>query len=204
MADIADSSVDASAEVSPADDTTAARRRRRPRRLLIEWGSIILVALAVSFLMRTFVIQTFFIPSGSMEPTLLIGDRIIVSKLSVELGTIHRGDILVFKAPQGVAAACSDPVADLVKRVIGLPGDHLTSRGNTIYVNGSPLVESWSHVEPLGQPIGQVTVPANSYFMMGDNHPYSCDSRRWGFVPRSDIIGKAFLRIWPLSRIGFL
>jgi signal peptidase I len=203
VADIADSSVDASAEVPPHDPTAAARRRR-PRRLLIEWGSIILVALAVSFLMRTFVIQTFFIPSGSMEPTLLIGDRIIVSKLSVELGTIHRGDILVFKAPQGVAAACSDPVADLVKRVIGLPGDHLTSRGNTIYVNGSPLVESWSHVEPLGQPIGQVTVPANSYFMMGDNHPYSCDSRRWGVVPRSDIIGKAFLRIWPLSRIGFL
>ena len=205
MADTVDPSVEATPEDPEETENFATpHRSRRTRRVLIEWGSIILVALAVSFLMRTFVIQTFFIPSGSMEPTLQIGDRIIVSKLSVELGTIHRGDILVFKAPAGVAAACSDPVADLVKRVIGLPGDHLTSRGNTIYVNGTPLAETWTHVEPLGQAIGNVTVPANSYFMMGDNHPNSCDSRRWGVVPRSDIIGKAFLRIWPLSRFGFL
>lgn len=203
MADTADPSVDAPPEESQGKSALA-RPRKRIRRLLIEWASIVLVALAVSFLMRAYVIQTFFIPSGSMEPTLMIGDRIIVSKLSVEFGTIHRGDILVFKAPPGVVAGCNDPVADLVKRVIGLPGDHLTSRGNTIYVNGSPLSETWTHYEPLGSPIGQVTVPANSYFMMGDNHPYSCDSRVWGVVPRSDIIGKAFLRIWPLSRIGFL
>ncbi len=203
MADITDSPVD-SVPGEPSEPEHARPRRKHTRRLLVEWGSIVLVALAVSFFMRTYVIQTFFIPSGSMEPTLMIGDRIIVSKLSVQFGTIHRGDILVFKAPQGVAAACSDPVADLVKRVIGLPGDHLTSRGNTIYVNGAPLVENWTHYEPLGSPIGQVTVPANSYFMMGDNHPQSCDSRVWGVVPRSDIVGKAFLRIWPLSRIGFL
>ena len=202
MADTADSSVEALPEESQG--TGGVRAKKRTRRLLVEWGTIVLVALAVSFLMRTFVVQTFFIPSGSMEPTLLIGDRIIVSKLSVEFGTIHRGDIVVFKAPPGVAAGCADPVADLVKRVIGLPGDHLTSRGNTIYVNGSPLRENWTHYEPIGSPLGQVTVPANSYFMMGDNHPQSCDSRVWGVVPRSDIIGKAFLRIWPLSRIGFL
>jgi signal peptidase I len=179
-----------------------APKKRRTKHLLIEWLIIVLVALGVSFLMRTFVIQTFFIPSGSMEPTLQIGDRIIVSKLSVDLGTIHRGDIVVFKAPP--AEHCGDPVTDLVKRVIGLPGDHLTSKGNTIYVNGSPLKETWTHVEPLGQAIGQVTVPANSYFMMGDNHPNSCDSRMWGSVPRSDIIGKVFLRIWPLGRFGFI
>jgi signal peptidase I len=137
-----------------------------------------------------------------MEPTLQIGDRLIVNKLSVDFGTIHRGDIVVFKAPP--SENCGVKVADLVKRVIGVPGDHLTSKGNTIYVNGKPLKEPWTHTEPLGPAIGKVTVSANHYFMMGDNHSDSCDSRSWGTVPRSDIIGKAFVRIWPLSRIGFL
>ena len=201
MSDTVEPSTDASPD--EADVAAApAPPKRRTKHLLIEWLIIVLVALGVSFLMRTFVIQTFFIPSGSMEPTLQIGDRIIVSKLSVDLGTIHRGDIVVFKAPP--AEHCGDPVTDLVKRVIGLPGDHLTSKGNTIYVNGSPLHETWTHYEPLGQAIGNVTVPANSYFMMGDNHPNSCDSRMWGTVPRSDIIGKVFLRIWPLRRFGFI
>ena len=152
--------------------------------------------------MRTYVVQTYFIPSGSMEPTLHVGDRIIVSKLSVTLGSINRGDILVFKAPP--SEHCGTPVVDLVKRVIGLPGDVLTSRGNTIYINGKALSETWSHIEPLIPAIGHVVVPANHYFMMGDNHPGSCDSRYWGSIPRSDIIGKAFVRVWPLSRIGFL
>lgn len=182
--------------------TGGIKRTNRRRRALFEWVIIIVVAVAISLVMRTFVVQTYFIPSASMEPTLLIGDRIIVSKLSVQLGTIHRGDILVFKAPP--AEHCGEVVADLVKRVIGLPGDHLTSKGNTIYVNGHPLHETWTHYEPLGTAIGNVTVPANSYFMMGDNHPDSCDSRFWGSVPRSYIIGKVFLRIWPLARIGFL
>jgi signal peptidase I len=139
-----------------------------------------------------------------MEPTLQIGDRILVSKLSVELGTIHRGDILVFKAPAAVVNDCGDTVTDLVKRVIGLPGETISSKGNTIYVNGSALTQTWAHNEPLGRPIGNVTVPKNEYFMMGDNQPASCDSRYWGTVTRSSIIGKAFLRIWPLGRFGFI
>lgn len=163
-----------------------------------------MVAVVVSLLVRTFVFQTFYIPSGSMEPTLQIGDRIIVSKLSVEFGTIHRGDILVFKAPKAVANVCGDDVADLVKRVIGLPGDHLTSKGNTIYVNNKPLAQPWTHESVLGKAIGNVVVPKNHYFMMGDNEDDSCDSRYWGTIPRSSIIGKAVLRVWPLSRFGFL
>jgi signal peptidase I len=84
--------------------------------------------------------------------------------------------------------------------VIGLPGDVLTSKGNTIYVNGVALKENWSHYEPLGPALGHVTVPQGQYFMMGDNHANSCDSRYWGTVPRSDIIGKVFLKFWPLSQ----
>jgi signal peptidase I len=191
--------------VEPLDVEEAPVRKTRSRsRSSIEWLIVVAIAVLVSLLIRAYVFQTFYIPSGSMEPTLQIGDRILVSKLSVELGTIHRGDILVFKAPAAVVTQCGDNVTDLVKRVIGLPGETITSKGNTVYVNGSALTQSWSHNEPLGRPIGTVHVPANEYFMMGDNQSASCDSRYWGEVPRSSIIGKAFLRIWPLGRFGFL
>ena len=183
--------------------TAPPSRRQRRRRVFVEWIVIVIAAVLVSFFMRTFAFQTFFIPSASMQPTLMIGDRIIVSKLSVDFGTIHRGDILVFKAPP--AENCGEPVTDLVKRVIGLPGDHLTSKGNTIYVNGNPIDETWTHTEPLGQAIGNVTVKSNQYFMMGDNRDNSLDSRYWGFVPDQNIVGKAFF-IWMnlgnIKRIG--
>lgn len=184
------------------ESASSSRPKGFSKRVVLEWAVIIVVAIVASLLVRTFVFQTYFIPSASMEPTLMIGDRIIVDKLSVDFGTIHTGDIIVFKAPP--AENCGTPVADLVKRVIGVPGDTLTSKGNTIYINGKPLTEAWPHTEPLGTPIGHVYVKPGQYFVMGDNHDDSCDSRFWGTVPRSDIIGKVFLRIWPLSRIGFL
>ena len=172
---------------------------------MTEWGIVIVIAVVVSILIRTFVFQTFFIPSGSMEPTLQVGDRIVVSKLSVEFGTIHTGDILVFRAPKAVATECGDNVADLVKRVIGLPGQTIWSKGNTIYVNGKVLLQPWTHVAQIGaKPITKTHIKANHYFMMGDNESNSCDSRYWGTIPKSSIIGKAFFRLWPLSRLGFL
>ncbi|MGB8178879.1 MAG: signal peptidase I [Acidimicrobiales bacterium] len=180
-------------------------KRRSYQKSLIEWAIVIVVAVLVSLLIRTYVFQTFFIPSGSMEPTLQIGDRIVVDKLAVEFGTIHVGDILVFKAPKAVATVCGDGVADLVKRVIGVPGDHLKSVGNNIYVNGKLLQQPWTHVAQIGsRPIKPTVVKRNHYFMMGDNEPDSCDSRYWGQIPRSSVIGKAFIRIWPLRRFGFL
>jgi signal peptidase I len=186
-----------------SDETSpAAPSSRRRVRLLIEWFIVIIVALTISVLLRTYVFQTFFIPSASMEPTLQVGDRILVDKLSVDFGTINVGDVVVFRAPP--SENCGDKVTDLVKRVIGTPGDQLTSKGNTIFVNGKRLDENWSHTEPLGPAIGNVTVPTNDYFMMGDNHSDSCDSRSWGTVPRSDIVGKVFIRMWPLSRISWL
>jgi signal peptidase I len=200
---------DQPAESSTVSTKVSFRIRHRHRlRLIVEWAIILVDAVLVSLLMRTYVVQTFYIPSASMEPTLNIGDRIIVSKLSADLGTIHRGDIVVFKAPP--AEHCGEVVTDLVKRVIGVPGDRLKSVGNTIYYEPAgghtylQLHENWSHWEPLGGAIANVTVAANRYFVMGDNHSNSCDSRMWGTVPKSDIIGKVFLRIWPLSRLNFL
>ena len=171
-------------------------------RLIREWVVIVAVALVASIVIRSYVFQTFYIPSGSMEPTLMIGDRIVVDKLSVDFGSINRGDIVVLRAPP--AENCGgEPVTDLVKRVIGVPGDTLSSKGNTILVNGKPLKEAWSHWEPLGPAINPTTVKPGNYFVMGDNHNNSCDSRYWGTVPKSLIIGKAFVRIWPFNRIGW-
>lgn len=170
-------------------------------RRLIEWAVAIGIVLAMTITLRAFVFQTYFIPSGSMRPTLQLGDRIVIDKVSVDLGVIHVGDIIVFTAPPAVSRDCDDSSPDLVKRVIGLPGDRLWSRGNTIIVNGRALDERWSHTEPLGPAIGRLRVPPNDFFVMGDNHPNSCDSRTWGFVPRHDIIGKVFLRAWPPNRI---
>lgn len=183
----------------PLDGTVAPRKSHR--RGIVEWLIVLVIAVTASFLIRTFVFQTFFIPSGSMNPTLWKGNHIVVDKLSVDFGTINIGDIVVFKAPPDVKRLCGDDDVDLVKRVIGLPGDHLTSKGNTIYVNGKPLDQKWTHYKQIGDtPVGNVTVPRGRYFMMGDNHADSCDSRTWGTVPRSDIIGKVFLKFWPLSQ----
>jgi signal peptidase I len=202
------------ADTDPDDSadtpTTVRWNRRQPYRWIAEWLLVIFLALAAAIVMRAYVFQTFYIPSGSMEPTLHIGDRILVSKLSVEFGTIHTGDILVFKRPPAETQCGGPPVSDLVKRVIGLPGQRLYSVGNTIYVNGKVLDQDWTHNEPLGvEPVGNgkndpVVVPPNSYFMMGDNEAYSCDSRYWGPIPRSLVVGKVIMRIWPPSRVGFL
>jgi signal peptidase I len=176
---------------------------RRRRKVIVEWSAILLVAVLASFLVRLYVVQTFYIPSGSMEPTLVQGDRILVNKLSVRFGTINPGDIIVFKAPP--SEHCGDGnYADLVKRVIGLPGETVTSKGNAVYIDGHKLKEPWTYYRTLSPPIHKITLKTNQYFVMGDNRANSCDSRFWGTVPRSDIIGKAFFRIWPFSRIGFL
>jgi signal peptidase I len=171
--------------------------------MIREWALIIVIALVASLVIRSYLFQTFYIPSGSMEPTRLIGDRIVVDKVSVDLGSINRGDIVVFKAPPTENCG-GEPVTDLVKRVIGLPGDHLSSVGNTIYVNGRALKEAWPHTEPLGPTITATTIKAGTYFVMGDNHNNSCDSRFWGLVPKGNIIGKVFLRVWPLNRLSWI
>jgi signal peptidase I len=179
------------------------RRQENRRRAAVEWVVVVVVALLAAFLVRTFVFQTFYIPSGSMEPTLQIGDRIIVSKLSYDLHSVQRGNIIVFHAPPREVSVCADPdIKDLVKRVIGLPGETISSVGNTILIDGRPIRQPWFPPTPLGPPIPKTTIPANSYFVLGDNRTNSCDSRMWGSLPGSDIIGHVVLKIWPLSQFG--
>ena len=203
-----------STEIDPPDPSTvtsdpsskpsaADRPRKSSGRVAGEWILVVVIALLGAFVIRTFFFQTFYIPSGSMEPTLQIGDRIIVSKLSYKLHSVERGNIVVFHAPPREATACADPqIKDLVKRVIGLPGETISSSGNTVLINGKPLAEPWFPAVPLGQPIQTQKIPANSYFVMGDNRTESCDSRDWGPVPQGNIIGHVIFRVWPISRIG--
>jgi signal peptidase I len=194
----------------PADRATSPKKSRWLRELLI----VVVIAVGLAVVLRTFVVQTFSIPSGSMEPTLNIGDRIVVDKLSYDLHGVGRGDIVVFARPPNEDCAGA-PVSDLVKRVIGLPGETISLSGNGyVLINGTRLDESWlpksvlgtTYPGPSGNPYSlehPYKIPANHYFMMGDNRGDSCDSRFWGPIPKSLMVGKVDLRIWPLSRFHF-
>ena len=193
------------------DDTKQRKPRRRWRRTLVRLGIIVAIAALAAFLLRTFVVQPYYIPSGSMEPTLMGGgghtdDHVLVDKISYRTHAPREGDIVVFNRPS--TWQISDKV--LIKRVIGLPGDTVSLRDGHVFINGleldEPYVNKACGAHPT-QPLTSVTswrVPGNDVFVMGDNRCQSDDSRQFGPVPESDIIGRAFAIIWPLNRIGLL
>jgi signal peptidase I len=196
---------------APVDEQPPAEPR--PTRWLREAIIVVLIAVLAAVLLRTFVVQTFYIPSGSMEPTLQVGDRILVNKLSYHLHGVGRGDIVVFSRPP--SENCGGPeVNDLVKRVIGLPGETISVSGGDVYVDGRRLDESWLPASeqgvtksgPDGTPYSlqhPFRIPADNYFVMGDNRTDSCDSRFWGPINKSLIVGKVEMRVWPLSSVKF-
>lgn len=153
-------------------------------------------AIVLALILRTFVIQAFWIPSGSMIPTLEPGDRVLVIKFWYSLPTVEpkRGQLVVFKYPV-------DPRRDFVKRIIGLPGDTVEMKQGRVFLNGVEISESYV-VNNDSYNMDLLTVPPDSYFCLGDNRPNSQDSRFWGFVPRNYFRGPAVFRYWPLSRLG--
>ena len=204
--------------MSPARPSSAAPAEKAAftKSTAREYFESVVIAVILALFIRTFVVQAFKIPTGSMENNLLIGDHLLVNKFvfgpsasSLErtllpMGEVHRGDVIVFKYPV-------DPERDFIKRVIGLPGETLEMRAKKIYINCTPLDEPYVHfLEPpttsseftealssdLRERYGPVTVPAGHYFMMGDNRDNSQDSRYWGFLPRENIKGKALLIYW--------
>jgi signal peptidase I len=194
-------------------EDSAERSASNNGRLVREIALVGAIAIGIAVLLRVFVVQTYFIPSSSMYPTLGIGDRIVVDKLSYAIHDVHRGDIVVFARPADEHCG-GHPVADLVKRVIGLPGETIAlSASGHVLINKKELSEKWlpssdqgvTHPGPPGKPYGLLhpyKIPGNEYFVMGDNRQNSCDSRWWGPIRGSLIVGKVDLRIWPLTRIN--
>lgn len=225
-------SVEVMSEPESSDSVGEAETTPRAKKsVLREYAEAILIAMLLAFAIRVFVVQAFKIPSGSMIPTLQIGDHILVSKLAyglqwpqdcsfhvsfppvtcyssetlITFGEPERGDIIVFRYPD-------DEDKDFIKRVVGLPGETLEIRDKIVYINGKPI-EDRAYTQRIDPGIidgainprdnfGPVTIPERSYFVMGDNRDQSLDSRFWGFVKYRKIKGKAFLIYWSWSGQG--
>jgi signal peptidase I len=212
-----------------ADDSFVAGRKGDPEReelkgtalsFLRELPVLIVLAFALAILLKTFVVQAFYIPSGSMEPTLKPGDRVLVSKLG---GGPERGDIVVFEDPKpttqpdrgligGLLHWLSEGLGvvrpadeDFIKRVIGLPGDTVELRNGQLFVDGKQIPEPYLKGPPDTRDFGPITVPDGDLFVLGDNRLNSNDSRfGLGYVPLDKVVGRAFVIIWPPTRMGWL
>jgi signal peptidase I len=191
----------------PKTDERLPRRRQTKKAgwlAAVEWAVLIVSALAIALLIKTFLFQAFYIPSESMEPTLLKHDRVLVNKLSYHLHDVHRGDVVVFKAPPGV-----DPgIKDLVKRVIGLPGETIEGRNGRVFIDGQRITEKYLKEDTRTDFLGlkPFRVPRDTYWVMGDNRGNSQDSRHFPshVIRKKDIVGRVFVRIWPLNRLDLL
>jgi signal peptidase I len=189
------------------DEATAGEQKQRKRkkesglRNAVEWVVIIGGAFLVAFVVKTFLIQAFFIPSGSMLPTLHEDDRVLVNKLSYDLHDVHRGDLVVFERPENEAAG---QIKDLIKRVVGLPGERSESRDGAVYIDGDLLEEPYlaDGAETTG--LEPQTVPEGHVFVMGDNRGDSMDSRVFHAIDEDLIVGRAFVRVWPLPDLSLL
>ena len=208
-------------------DGSSAPSSQSTKNSLIELVTIVAIALGLALLIQAFLVKPFRIPSQSMEPTLDVGQRVLVWRLGLHLGTPHRGDIMVFKPPKGAdenqcgvpgfnpeaeRESCPKPTSqrsntNFIKRIVAVPGDRISVKAGRVYIDGK-LDDPWNinkdatcGICNLPKP---VTIPPGEYYMMGDNRGESADSREWGPVPRKWIIGKAFFTYWPPKRIGTL
>ena len=193
--------------------STLLQSQRPVKPLWREYGEALFVALILALVIRTFVVQAFKIPSESMVKTLLVGDHLLASKFSygIKIPFTHtyiykgedpvKGDIIIFEYP-------NDPSVDYIKRIVGTPGDTIEVRNKQLFRNGEPVKESFvrftepDRIQPVRDNFGPVTVPADKYFVMGDNRDNSMDSRFWGFVDRSAIRAKAWRIYWSWGGLG--
>jgi signal peptidase I len=162
---------------------------------------ILTIALGLALLIRGFVAEPRYIPSNSMQPSLEIGDRIVVEKLSYYLHPPRQGDIIVFSPPPQLQRQGYKPSQAFIKRTIGTPGHTVEVRQGQVYLDRQPLTEPYI-AEPPNYSLEPLSVPEGTEFVMGDNRNNSNDSHIWGFLPQQQIIGRAFFRFWPPNRIG--
>jgi signal peptidase I len=186
-----------------AEDTDV-KPPRRWRRTIVEWLGVIGGGIAIALLVEAFLIQAFWIPSPSMEPTLDVGDRVLVNKLSYKFHDVNRGDVVVFERPPGASTGENGEVKDLIKRVIAVGGDTIEAKEGNVYVDGEQIDENY--LEP-GTPTDNLpltTIPEGQVFVMGDNRTNSEDSRIFGPIGEDAIVGRAFIRVLPITDIGWL
>jgi signal peptidase I len=197
----------------------------KTRRAVIETALLIGLAILIAVVLRAFVAQAFRIPSASMEPQLLIGDRVVVSRLSYDVHSPRRGDVVVFDCPP--AAGCDHhgkdalvvratktlaealllrqpDVEEFIKRIVGLPGDTVQGRDGHVWVNGKLLVEPYLPRGTVTSDFGPITVTKGRLWVMGDNRGNSADSRVFGQIEQRTIVGRAIVRVWPPGRLAFL
>jgi len=205
-----------------AEATERGERQDATRSFWRELPILVIVALIVAVLIKTFLVQAFYIPSGSMQETLTVGDRVMVNKLSYVFGSPDRGDVVVFDNPShegsaesllgalvrhvGESLGVSSPDSALIKRVIAIGGETVQIVDNQVLVNGAPIDEPYLGDDVNMPKFGPLEVPEGHVFLMGDNRSRggSHDSRAFGPVPEDDIIGRAFVKVWPPSRWGGL
>ncbi|MEM9518542.1 MAG: signal peptidase I [Actinomycetota bacterium] len=198
------------------DDGAAPAPRRNVEsslRSLIEWVAVAVAALAVALLIKGFLLQAFYIPSESMTDTLHVNDRVLVNKLSYRIGDVDRGDIIVFEKPPDAPGN----IEDFIKRVIALPGETISFADGDVFIDGQLLNEPYLDQQTF-LTVGLVgaegcvdtsatdrcTLEDDFYFVLGDNRANSTDSRAFGPIHEDTIVGRAFLKVWPLGDIGFL
>ena len=174
------------------------------RYLMKEWIEPIIIAVALALVIRTFVIQAFKIPTGSMRTTLIEGDRILVNKFIYRFAQPKRGDVIVFVSPE-------DKKKDFIKRLVGLPGETIQISDGAILINNKPVEERsvlrkqhYYNRGDFGAEGQNITVPNDAYYALGDNSSSSRDSRYWGFIPKKYLLGKAILIYWPPNRIRII
>jgi len=195
--------------------TKRTQSNSRTKSVIREWIESIIVAFILAMVIRTFVIQAFKIPTGSMRSTLLEGDLILVNKfiygaripfIDLSLPALRqpkRGDVIVFIYPE-------NPKKDFIKRLVGLPGETLEIKNGTVYINDKPLIDSvfnqryYYNRGEFGQEDRKIKIPEDNFFVLGDNSASSQDSRYWGFVPRKNILGEALVIYWPPQRIRII
>jgi signal peptidase I len=209
--------------VDAPGDAKAPRQRQSALSVLRETALLVVLAILLAVLFKTFLVQAFYIPSGSMEPTLDISDRVLVEKVSYRFGDVHDGDVVVFVHDlPGIEPESGNPVArffsglgqavgvappssrDFIKRVVGTPGDRISCEQGRLFRNGQPVSEPYLAPGVTTENCSPVTVPAGRLYVMGDNRNNSEDSRTFGPIDHSSVVGRAFVRIWPFSHTGWL
>lgn len=172
--------------------------------LMKEWVEPIIIAVILALIIRTFIVQAFKIPTGSMRPTLMEGDRILVNKFIYRFTVPKRGDVIVFVSPE-------DKKKDFIKRLAGLPGENIEISNGIILINNKPAEDApalkkqyYYNRGDFGMEGQSLRIPDDAYYVLGDNSSSSRDSRYWGYMPKKYLLGRAFLIYWPLNRIGII